>query len=74
MQISFFLLLNTVIYNLIDAVAISIALIVLIRGVIHFVPIVDWDHIKKSPVASSIFLTAVILTFVVFSVVGVASS
>jgi len=72
MQDPFLLLINTLIYNLINAVAISIALIVLLRAVIHFVPIVDFDHVKRSPIASAIFLALVILTFIVFSVVGIA--
>ena len=67
----FSIFLRTLIYNLIDAVAIGVALIVLVRVFTHFVPIVDWEHFKKNSTASTIILIFVILTFITFSVVGV---
>ena len=71
MQGPFTLLVNTLIYNLINAVAISIALIVLLRAVTHFVPIVDWDHFKRSTIGSTIILSLIVLTFIIFSAVGI---
>ena len=58
---------DSIVYVLIDAVAISIGIAIVLRLVVWFVPLKKWEAIRENGLALAIILSAALLVFGIIS-------